>query len=182
MRLVDIGEVKKAIREYFKKQIDKDAPDKWSILEYNADLQDIMAHKVPTFYDENKVLKETSESRKVAELSKLLVAGIECGIKSSSQHGNDLITRKSVMRLFCNLHIDNIQVNGRGILEHISKIPTAFNTDRLIDRLNEESDASCENFDKYAEEHAICETENTFAYGLAKAVEIIRECESDGNG
>lgn len=106
MRLVDIGEVEKAIREYFKKQIDKDAPDKWSILEYNADLQDIMAHKVPT----------------------------------------------------------------------------AFNTDRLIDRLNEESDASCENFDKYAEEHAICKNENTFSDGLIRAVEIIRECESDGNG
>lgn len=106
MRLVDVGEVEKAIREYFKKQIDKDAPDKWSILEYNADLQDIMAHKVPT----------------------------------------------------------------------------TFNTEHLIDRLNDESDASCENFDKYADEHAICETENTFAYGLARAVEIIRECESDGNG
>lgn len=182
MRLVDIGEVEKAIREYFKKQIDKDAPDKWSILEYNADLQDIMAHKVPTFYDEDKVLKETSESRKVAELSKLLVAGIECGIKSSSQHGNDLITRKSVKKILCELHIDNMQVNGKGILSYISEIPTAFNTDRLIDRLNEESDASCENFDKYAEEHAICKCENTLSAGLIRAVEIIRECESDGNG
>lgn len=106
MRLVGIGEVEKAIIEYFKKQIDKDEPDKWSILEYNADLQDIMAHKVPT----------------------------------------------------------------------------AFNTDRLIDRLNEESDTSCENFDKYADEHAICKSENTFSAGLIRAVEIIRECESDGNG
>lgn len=164
------------------KQIDKDAPDKWSILEYNADLQDIMAHKVPTFYDEDKVLKETSESRKAAELGKLLVAGIDCGMKSSSQHGNDLITRKSVMRLLCNLHIDNIQVNGREILEHISKIPTAFNTDRLIDHLNAEADASIENFDKYSDEHAICKGENTLSAGLIRAVEIIRECESDGNG
>ena len=106
MRLVDIGEVEKAIREYFKKQIDKGAPDKWSILEYNADLQDTMAHKVPT----------------------------------------------------------------------------AFNTEHLIDRLNEESDASCKNFDKYAEEHAICKNENTFSDGLIRAVEIIRECELDGNG
>lgn len=105
MRLVDIGEVEKAIREYFKKQIDKDAPDKWSILEYNADLQDIMAHKVPT----------------------------------------------------------------------------AFNTDKLIDRLNDESDASCENFDKCAREVAICENENTFSAGLIRAVEIIRECEADGS-
>ncbi len=106
MRLVDVGEVEKAIREYFKMQIGKGAPDSWSILEYNADLQDIMAHK----------------------------------------------------------------------------IPTAFNTDHLIDRLNEESDASCENFDKYAEEHAICKSENTLSAGLIRAVEIIRECESDGNG
>lgn len=106
MRLVNIGEVEKAIREYFKKQIDKGVPNEWSILEYNADLQDIMAHKVPT----------------------------------------------------------------------------VFNTDRLIDRLNEESDASFENFDKYAEEHAICKNENTISAGLIRAVEIIRECESDGNG
>lgn len=106
MRLVNIGEVERAIREYFKKQIDKGAPSEWSILEYNADLQDIMAHEVPT----------------------------------------------------------------------------AFNTDRLIDRLNEESDASCKNFDKYAREVAISENENTFSAGLIRAVEIIRECESDGNG
>lgn len=46
----------------------------------------------------------------------------------------------------------------------------------------EESDASCENFDKYAEEHAICKGENTLSAGLIRAVEIIRECESDGNG
>lgn len=95
---------------------------------------------------------------------------------------NDLIIRKSVMRLLHDLRIDNMQVNGKGILSYISEIPTAFNTDRLIDRLNEEADASCENFGKYADEHVICETENTFAYGLARAVEIIRECESDGNG
>ena len=182
MRLVDIGEVEKAIREYFKKQIDKGAPNEWSILEYNADLQDIMAHKVPTFYDEDKILKETSESRKAAELSKLLVAGIECGIRSSSQHDNDLISRKSVKKILRDLHIDNMQVNGKGILEYISEIPTAFNTDRLIGRLNEESDASCENFDKYAEEHAICKGENTLSAGLIRAVEIIRERESDGNG
>lgn len=95
---------------------------------------------------------------------------------------NDLISRKSVMRLLCNLHIDNIQVSGRGILEHISKIPTAFNTYKLIDRLNEEADASCENFGKYAEEHAICKNGNTLSAGLIRAVEIIRECEADGNG
>lgn len=95
---------------------------------------------------------------------------------------NDLISRKSVMRLLHDSRIDNIQVGGRGILEHISKIPTAFNTDHLIDRFNEEADASCENFDKYVEEHAICKTENTFSAGLIRAVEIIRECESDGNG
>lgn len=141
MRLVDIGDVEKAIREYFKKQIDKGAPSEWSILEYNADLQDIMAHKVPTFYDEDKIMKEKSESRRAAELGKLLAYGIECGLKS-----------------------------GRGKYEN------------LIDRFNEESDASCENFDKYAEEHAICKNENTLSAGLIRAVEIIRECESDGNG
>lgn len=64
----------------------------------------------------------------------------------------------------------------------IDKQPTAYKTENAIDRLNDEADASCENFGKYAEEHAICKTENTFAYGLARAVEIIRECESDGNG
>lgn len=95
---------------------------------------------------------------------------------------NDLISRKSVKNILCELHIDNMQVNGKGILSYISEIPTAFNTDRLIDRFNEESDASCENFDKYAEEHAICKNENTLSAGLIRAVEIIRECESDGNG
>lgn len=44
------------------------------------------------------------------------------------------------------------------------------------------ADISCENFDKYAREVAICENENTFSAGLIRAVEIIRECESDGNG
>lgn len=95
---------------------------------------------------------------------------------------NDLITRESVKNILCELHIDNMQVNGKGILSYISEIPTAFNTERLIDRLNEESDASFENFDKYAEEHAICKNENTISAGLIRAVEIIRECESDGNG
>lgn len=95
---------------------------------------------------------------------------------------NDLISRKSVKNILCELHIDNMQVNGKGILSYISEIPIAFNTDRLIDRLNEETDGSCENFDKYAEEHAICKNENTFSDGLIRAVEIIRECESDGNG
>lgn len=95
---------------------------------------------------------------------------------------NDLISRKSVKNILCELHIDNMQVNGKGILSYISEIPIAFNTDRLIDRLTEESDASCENFDKYAEEHAICKNENTFSDGLIRAVEIIRECESNGNG
>lgn len=95
---------------------------------------------------------------------------------------NDLISRKSVKNILCELHIDNMQVNGKGILSYISEIPTAFNAERLIDRLNEESDASFENFDKYAEEHAICKNENTISAGLIRAVEIIRECESDGNG
>lgn len=88
---------------------------------------------------------------------------------------NDLISRKSVKNILCELHIDNMQVNGKGILSYISEIPTAFNTERLIDRLNEESDASFENFDKYAEEHAICKNENTISAGLIRAVEIIRE-------
>lgn len=85
---------------------------------------------------------------------------------------NDLISRKSVKNILCELHIDNMQVNGKGILSYISEIPTAFNTERLIDRLNEESDASFENFDKYAEEHAICKNENTISAGLIRAVEI----------
>ena len=77
---------------------------------------------------------------------------------------------------------ENKEIDADKLLEHISKIPTAFNTDHLIDRLNDEADASCENFDKYAREVAICENENTFSAGLIMAVEIIRECESDGNG
>lgn len=48
--------------------------------------------------------------------------------------------------------------------------------------MNAEADISCENFDKYAREVAISENENTFSAGLIRAVEIIRECESDGNG
>lgn len=54
-----------------------------------------------------------------------------------------------------------------------------IDTDKIVERLK---DASYENFDKYADERDICKTENTFAYGLVRAVEIIRECESDGNG
>ncbi len=95
---------------------------------------------------------------------------------------NDLISRKSVMRLLHDLRIDNVQVNGKGILSYISEIPTAFNTDRLIDRLNEEADASIEDFDKYASEVTICDGDDALAYGLIRAVEIIKECESDGNG
>lgn len=95
---------------------------------------------------------------------------------------NDLISRKSVMRLLHDLRIDNMQVNGKGILSYISEIPTAFNTDRVIDRLNSEADASIEDFDKYASEVTICDGDDALAYGLIRAVEIIRECESDGNG
>ncbi len=94
----------------------------------------------------------------------------------------DLITRKSVMRLLHDLRIDNIQVNGKAVLEHIREIPTAINVNRVIGNMNAEADASCNNFDKYAREVAICENENTFSAGLTRAVEIIRECESDGNG
>lgn len=65
-------------------------------------------------------------------------------------------------------------------MSYISEIPTAFNTERLIDRLNEESDASFENFDKYAEEHAICKNENTISAGLIRAVEIIRSVNQMG--
>lgn len=95
---------------------------------------------------------------------------------------NDLISRKSVMRLLHDLRIDNMQVNGKSIMKYINEIPTAINVNRVIGNLNAEADISCKNFDKYAEELAICKTENTFAYGLVRAVEIIRECESDGNG
>lgn len=95
---------------------------------------------------------------------------------------NDLISRKSVMRLLHDLRIDNMQVNGKSILTHIREIPTAINVNRVIGNLNAEADASCENFDKYAREVAICENENTFSAGLIRAVEIIRECEEDGNG
>lgn len=64
----------------------------------------------------------------------------------------------------------------------IREIPTAINVNRVIGNLNAEADISCENFDKYAREVAICKNENTFSAGLIRAVEIIRECESDGNG
>lgn len=95
---------------------------------------------------------------------------------------NDLISRKSVMRLLHDLRIDNMQVNGKSILTHIKEIPTEINVNRVIGNLNAEADASFENFDKYAREVAICENKNTFSAGLIRAVEIIRECESDGNG
>lgn len=95
---------------------------------------------------------------------------------------NDLISRKSVIRLLRDLRIDNVQVNGKSILTHIREIPTAINVNRVIGNLNAEADLSCENFGKYAREVAICENENTFSTGLIRAVEIIRECELDGNG
>lgn len=75
-----------------------------------------------------------------------------------------------------------IDDNGKSILTHIREIPTAINVNRVIGNLNAEADISCENFDKYAREVAISENENTFSAGLIRAVEIIRECESDGNG
>jgi hypothetical protein len=95
---------------------------------------------------------------------------------------NDLITRESVMRLLHDLRIDNMQVNGKSILTHIREIPTAINVNRVIEKLNAEADASIENFDKYASEVTICDNDDALAYGLIRAVEIIRECESDGNG
>lgn len=95
---------------------------------------------------------------------------------------NDLITRKSIMRLLRDLRIDNMQVNGKSILTHIREIPTAINVNRVIEKLNAEADASIENFDKYASEVTICDNDDALAYGLIRAVEIIRECESDGNG
>lgn len=95
---------------------------------------------------------------------------------------NDLITRKSIMRLLRDLRIDNMQVNGKSILTHIREIPTALNVNRVIEKLNAEADVSIENFDKYASEVTICDNDDALAYGLIRAVEIIRECESDGNG
>ena len=95
---------------------------------------------------------------------------------------NDLITRESVMRLLHDLRIDNMQVNGKSILTHIREIPTAINVNRVIEKLNAEADASIENFDKYASEVTICDNDDALAYGLIRAVEIIRACESDGNG
>lgn len=86
------------------------------------------------------------------------------------------------MRLLHDLRIDNMQVNGKSILTHIREIPTAINVNRVIEKLNAEADASIENFDKYASEVTICDNDDALAYGLIRAVEIIRECESDGNG
>lgn len=95
---------------------------------------------------------------------------------------NDLITRESVMELLRGLRVHNICINGKNILTYIDEIPTALNVNLVIEKLNAEADASIENFDKYAREVAISENENTFSAGLIRAVEIIRECESDGNG
>lgn len=95
---------------------------------------------------------------------------------------NDLITRKSVMELLRSLRAHNICINGKNILTYIGEIPTALNVNRVIEKLNAEADASIENFDKYASEVTICDNDDALAYGLIRAVEIIRECESDGNG
>lgn len=92
---------------------------------------------------------------------------------------NDLISRKSVMRLLHDLRVDNMQVNGKSIMKYINEIPTALNANRVIGNLNAEADISCKNFDKYAREVAICENKNTFSAGLIRVIEIIRECESD---
>lgn len=95
---------------------------------------------------------------------------------------NDLITRESVMELLRGLRVHNICINGKNILTYIDEIPTALNVNWVIEKLNAEADASIENFDKYAREVAISENENTFSAGLIRAIEVIRECESDGNG
>lgn len=95
---------------------------------------------------------------------------------------NDLITRESVMELLRGLRAHNICINGKNILTYIDEIPTALNVNRVIEKLNAEADASIENFDKYASEVTICDNDDALAYGLIRAVEIIRECESDGNG
>ena len=93
---------------------------------------------------------------------------------------NDLITRKSIMRLLHDLRIDNMQVNGKSILTHIREIPTAINVNRVIGNLNAEADISCENFDKYEREVAICENETTFSAGVIRTFEVIRSCVQNG--
>lgn len=37
---------------------------------------------------------------------------------------SDLIRRKSIKNLLCDLHIDNISINGKHILEFIDELPT----------------------------------------------------------
>lgn len=38
---------------------------------------------------------------------------------------SDLISRSEAINLLCNLHIDNIAVNGKRITEYIKELPTA---------------------------------------------------------
>lgn len=37
---------------------------------------------------------------------------------------NDLITKKSVKNLLINLHIDNISINDKNVLDFINELPT----------------------------------------------------------
>ena len=48
---------------------------------------------------------------------------------------NDLISKKEVINLLCNLHIDNISVNDKRVTEYIREMPCAYDMKKVVEDL-----------------------------------------------
>lgn len=49
----------------------------------------------------------------------------------------DLISKKEVINLLCNLHIDNIAVNDKRVTEYIREMPTAYDVEKVVDNVQQ---------------------------------------------
>lgn len=56
----------------------------------------------------------------------------------------DLISKKDVINLLCNLHIDNIAVNDKKVTEYIRELPCAYNVEKVAEQLEELPNYYCE--------------------------------------
>jgi hypothetical protein len=91
---------------------------------------------------------------------------------------DDLIRRKEVINLLCNLHIDNIAVNGKRVTDYIRELPVYCDCcyTAVIEQLENELKLADEEKDRAARENPL-QFDRTLGYanGIYNALEVMKE-------
>lgn len=77
---------------------------------------------------------------------------------------SDLISRNAVVKLLCELRVDNVAVNDKRIVEYIKDLPTAYDVEKVVAELSEKSGTVRNMFGG-----------STRAIGLRTAIDIVRK-------